>query len=87
MVPLEVQLLKPVAGSYEATEIFRIQIEPEKELLLIILKNEVVSDVTDAISDYLNINQDNAGIIFSVGIEEKHEDSIAKLNCVLQLYE
>lgn len=58
------------AGSYEATEIFKIQIEPEKELLLIILENEHVSDVTDAISDYLNINQDNAGIIFSVGIEE-----------------
>lgn len=58
------------AGQYEATEVFSIQIEPEKDILMIILEDDLVSPVSEAISQHLNIDQSNTGILFTVGIEE-----------------
>lgn len=58
------------AGSAEAKRVFNIEIEPEKEILLIIAKKENTPDITQAISDHLNIDERNAGILFTVDLSE-----------------
>lgn len=58
------------AGSAEAKEVFKIQIDPEKDILLIITPTETVPEISKGVGDYLNIDQENTGILFTIDIEE-----------------
>lgn len=58
------------AGAAEAQEVFGMQIEPEKEILLIITPTDTVSEIARGIGDYLNIDEENTGIMFTVGLDE-----------------
>lgn len=58
------------AGSAEVQEVFKIQIEPEKDILLIITEDDKVKEISNGISDYLNIEKKNTGVLFTVALEE-----------------
>jgi len=58
------------AGSKQASKVLNIEIEPEKEILFLITKNDVTTQILDAISDYLNVEKANAGITFTVDLTE-----------------
>lgn len=58
------------AGSDEVQEVFNIQIEPEKDILLIITEDDKVNEISNGISDYLNIEKRNTGVLFTVALEE-----------------
>lgn len=58
------------AGSAEAQKVFNIQIEPEKDILLIITDDGHANEISNGISEYLNIEEENTGVLFTVPLEE-----------------
>lgn len=58
------------AGEYEAKKVFNMDIEPEKDIVLIISNEEKTSEITSGISESLNIGEPNTGIIFVVDLSE-----------------
>ncbi|MGI6392349.1 MAG: P-II family nitrogen regulator [Candidatus Izemoplasmatales bacterium] len=52
------------SGIHEKEKIFQIAIEPEKELVLIICKEELVKPITESIRKELLIDEPGKGIIF-----------------------
>lgn len=65
------------AGANEVTKVFNLEIEPEKEIIITIVKSEDVDKIVDSIRKNLEIEKANNGIIFvhpisrSVGINIK----------------
>lgn len=57
-------------GSREKATLFNIQIEPEKDILLILSKTEKTDDIVNAISERLNIHEPGAGIIFVMDVSK-----------------
>lgn len=55
-------------GSEKASQIFNITIEPEKELVLMIVESAKVADIIEKLSSALEIDQPGKGIIFSVAV-------------------
>lgn len=55
-------------GAHEKGKIFNIKIEPEKEIVLMIVENNRTSLITDVISDTMNIKAPGKGIIFTMDI-------------------
>ncbi len=53
------------AGVHETSKIFAIEIEPEKEIVLILVKESIVDKVTQAILTSTKIDQTNQGIMFT----------------------
>ena len=56
------------SGIHETQKIFNIEIEPEKEVVLIIAKEDNVSNITQAIRNELKIDEPGRGIIFVLEI-------------------
>lgn len=56
------------SGSQDKATLFNIQIEPEKDILLILSKAEKTDDIVNAISERLNIHEPGAGIIFVLDV-------------------
>ena len=54
----------------EAENIFNITITPDKEIVLIIVKNEIVSDILHAIYKKVGLNSPGNGIAFSIPADE-----------------
>ncbi|HZK34708.1 MAG TPA: P-II family nitrogen regulator [Bacillota bacterium] len=52
------------AGTEIATNLFGIEIEPEKELVIILTPNDLVDKVMNALSEGLNLNEPGKGILF-----------------------
>ncbi len=52
------------SGIHETQKLFAIEIEPEKEIVLIIVKNEITELVVTSIRDELKIDEPGTGIIF-----------------------
>ncbi|MDD4213111.1 MAG: P-II family nitrogen regulator [Bacilli bacterium] len=52
------------SGIHETQKIFNIEIEPEKEIVLIIAQNDKVDDITNVIRKELHIDEPGKGIIF-----------------------
>lgn len=64
------------AGAHETSRLFNMEIEPEKEVVLIILKSELTQGVLSSLRDALEIDKPGNGIIF-----------VQSLNQVYGLYE
>lgn len=58
------------AGEYEAKKVFNMDIEPEKEIVLIISQKEKSGLVINNISSELNIEEPNTGILFVTDLSE-----------------
>jgi len=52
------------AGIHETRRVFAIDIEPEKEIVMIIAKNELVNGIIQAINERLEMDKPGNGIIF-----------------------
>lgn len=52
------------AGAEIATNLFGVEIEPEKELVIILLPNDIVDKVANALTEELGLNQPSKGILF-----------------------
>jgi len=52
------------SGADIATKLFGMDIEPEKELVLILLPDALVDKVVDALTEQLNLNETGKGILF-----------------------
>jgi nitrogen regulatory protein PII len=65
------------SGTKEKETLFNIQIEPEKEIILILSKVDKTESIVNAIKERLNLDKPGAGIIFvmdvtkTVGLYEK----------------
>lgn len=51
-------------GAETATNLFGIEIEPEKELVIILMPNDLVNKVVDALTQELNLDEPGKGILF-----------------------
>jgi nitrogen regulatory protein PII len=60
------------SGIHETQRIFNIPIEPEKEVVLIIAKTEIVSKITDEIRKDLRIDEPGRGIIFISDVSQTY---------------
>jgi nitrogen regulatory protein PII len=58
------------AGVHETQKLFSIEIEPEKEEVFIIAKNEKKDDIIESIKTGLKIDEPGNGIIFVMDINE-----------------
>lgn len=56
------------AGSLEKTTLFNIEIEPEKEILLILSQASKTEEIVNSISDKLGLHEPNTGIIFVLDV-------------------
>ncbi|HRU41617.1 MAG TPA: P-II family nitrogen regulator, partial [Candidatus Diapherotrites archaeon] len=55
---------------HETSKIFSIEIEPEKEIALIISESMLAEKIASSISDRLNINEPGNGVIFIQSINK-----------------
>ena len=58
------------SGSQETQKLFSIEIEPEKEKVIIIAKCELKDGIVEAVKNHLNINEPGNGIIFVLDVNE-----------------
>jgi nitrogen regulatory protein PII len=52
------------AGIHETRRVFAIDIEPEKEIVMILAKNELVDGIIQSINERLEMDKPGNGIIF-----------------------
>ncbi|PNR95317.1 P-II family nitrogen regulator [Petrotoga sp. 9PWA.NaAc.5.4] len=60
------------ASEYEIEKIFSMEIEPEKDVVLIIVKKELTETVVNSIRDKLDIEKEGAGIIFVQEVDQAY---------------
>jgi Nitrogen regulatory protein PII len=60
------------SGTHEAQKLFSIEIEPEKEKVFIIAKNELKDDIIEAIKNEMKIDEPGNGIIFVLDVNEAY---------------
>ena len=53
-------------GTHETSSVFGVQVEPEKEIIFSIVRNEVVNDVIDEVTKAADLNKPGTGIAFLV---------------------
>lgn len=58
------------SGIHEREKLFNIEIEPEKEIVLIILKTDIVDKVIDVLVNELKINEPGNGLIYVQNLGE-----------------
>jgi nitrogen regulatory protein PII len=58
------------SGIHETSKLFNMEVEPEKEMVLILAKHEIVQDVIQAISQQLELDKPGNGILF---VQEVHQ--------------
>lgn len=58
------------SSTQEKETLFNIQIEPEKEIVLILSKVETTESIVDAIREKLNLHESNAGMIFVMDVSK-----------------
>ena len=58
------------SGIHETSKLFNMEVEPEKEMVLILAKHEIVPDVIHTISTKLDLEKPGNGILF---VQEVHQ--------------
>ena len=56
-------------GIHEQAKLFNIQIEPEKEIVLTLIKKEICKNVLQSISEEVKLNEPGRGIAFVLDVE------------------
>ncbi len=60
------------SGIHETSKLFSMEIEPEKEIVLILCKSDMTSNIVDAIRQELEIDKPGNGIIFVQPVDETY---------------
>ncbi|UCZ54182.1 PII family protein [Bacillus shivajii] len=58
------------SGIHEKAKLLSIQIEPEKDVVLTLIKRSLTNDVLNALEEYVHINEPGKGIAFVLPVEE-----------------
>ena len=58
------------SGIHDTRKIFSMEIEPEKEIVLVLAKNDMVHAITSAINEKLKMDEPGNGIIFIQDVEK-----------------
>lgn len=58
------------SGVHDTAKLFGIRIEPEKEVILIIVEDEKTDLVVDSISKKLKINKPGNGVLFVIDVKK-----------------
>jgi len=58
------------SGIHETSKVFNMEIEPEKEIVLIILKSDITEQVVASIRDELDIDKPGNGIMFVQNVRQ-----------------
>ena len=58
------------SGSQETHKLFSIEIEPEKEKVIIIAKRELKDNIVEAIKNHMHIDEPGNGVIFVLDVNE-----------------
>lgn len=56
------------AGSHDTAKLFNIEIEPEKDIVLILSESEKTEAIVNSIKDKLNIDEPGKGVIFVMDV-------------------
>lgn len=56
------------AGIHDTASLFKIHLEPEKEVVLILSKKELTQQIVDGISEALDIGKPNHGVLFVMDV-------------------
>ena len=60
------------AGIHETGTLFAMPIEPEKDMVLVLAKNDICEGIISSIREKLSIDKPGAGIIFSMPVSETY---------------
>lgn len=60
------------SGIHETEILFSMPIEPEKEVVMILSKNETVNQITSAIREELKIDEPGMGIMFVLDVNKSY---------------
>ena len=60
------------SGIHETSKLFSMEIEPEKEIVLMIAKHEIVKDIVETICETLEIDKPGNGIIFVQDVKDTY---------------
>ncbi len=58
------------SGIHETSKLFNMEVEPEKEMVLILAKHDIVQDIISAITHELDLEKPGNGILF---VQEVHQ--------------
>jgi len=58
------------AGSGEANRVLNIEIEPEKDILILVTEEENTEQIVEQVSDYLDVEHVNSGIILTMNLSD-----------------
>lgn len=58
------------SGIHETSKLFNMEIEPEKEIVMIIIKSEIAEQVVSSIRNELDINKPGNGIMFIQNVRQ-----------------
>ena len=50
--------------------LLNMNVEPEKDIVIMLVKNEIAENIKEAIYDNMNLNKENKGIIYSLPVME-----------------
>ncbi len=56
------------SGTQEKAKLFNIEIEPEKDIILILSQKQKTQDIVDSIARRLEIDKPNAGVVFVIEV-------------------
>lgn len=56
----------------QASKVFNMEIEPQKEIVMIISNSQKAKSITDSIREELNIDEPGHGVIFTMNVSEAH---------------
>lgn len=58
------------SGIHETSKLFSLEIEPEKEIILMVISSEISRNVVTAIQEKMELSMPGRGILFTQNIEE-----------------
>ncbi|PKZ17656.1 transcriptional regulator [Anaerococcus octavius] len=50
--------------------LLNMNVEPEKDIVIMLVKNDIAENIKDAIYDKMNLDKENKGIIYSLPVME-----------------
>ncbi|HEY8445057.1 MAG TPA: P-II family nitrogen regulator [Bacilli bacterium] len=60
------------SGIHETQKVFNIEIEPEKEIVIILVKSSIVDQITEAVRQDMKIDEPGKGIIFVLDVRQTY---------------
>ena len=60
------------SGAHEYTKVFSMSIEPEKEIVMMLVEDDAVEGVVDKIREKINIDEPGKGIVYVQNVNKTY---------------